>query len=386
MRVGIITTFRQPNWGSVLQAYALEKVIEQMNYDVEVIDYKYPNEFHWQRGKKWGKNPNTLKAKLHKIKVYFLCMLKLRSKPMMELLNSFIKKNMKLSRKIDSYESLHENPPIYDIYVSGSDQIWNPNTMLGDMSYMFDFVPNGNRKISYASSFSCVSIPNSLKDIYKNNLSTYSVLSVRENNGQNIIRQLIGKDAKVVLDPTLLLTKEHWEKLAEKAKKTDLPKTYILCYMLAYTFSADEPMGKLLEMVQRKYNMPVIALKTMPQSFHGDIFQLPVSYSKGIEEFLYLINNASIVVSSSFHGTAFSLNLGKPLVAMGAMNEDDRVLSLLKNLGMKNQFVYAEKLQESSINPFYDVENEQKKMEELRFDSLSFLRNSLKDCEHSNLK
>lgn len=90
---------------------------------------------------KWGKNPNTLKAKLHKIKVYFLYMLKLRSKPMMESLNSFIKKNMKLSRHIDSYQSLHENPPIYDIYVSGSDQIWNPNTMLGDMSYMFDFVP-----------------------------------------------------------------------------------------------------------------------------------------------------------------------------------------------------------------------------------------------------
>lgn len=386
MRVGIITTFRQPNWGSVLQAYALEKVIEQMNYDVEVIDYKYPNEFHWKRGIKWGKNPDTLKAKLHKIKVYFLCMLKLRSKPMMELLNSFIKKNMKLSRQIDSYESLHENPPIYDIYVSGSDQIWNPNTMFGDMSYMFDFVPNGNKKISYASSFSCLSIPNSLKDIYKINLSTYSALSVRENNGRNIIRQLIGRDAKVVLDPTLLLSKEHWEKLAEKAKKTDLPKSYILCYMLAYTFSADKPMGKLLEMVQRKYNMPVIALKTMPQSFHGDIFQLPVSYSKGIEEFLYLINNASIVVSSSFHGTAFSLNLGKPLIAMGAMNEDDRVLSLLKNLGMKNQFVYAEKLQESSINPFYDVENAQKKMKELRLDSLSFLRNSLKDCEHSNLK
>ncbi len=382
MRVGIITTFRQPNWGSVLQAYALEKVIEQMNYDVEVIDYKYPNEYHWQRGIKWGKTPDSFRAKLHKIKDYFLCVLRLRSKPMMELLNSFIKKNIKLSRQIDSYESLHENPPIYDIYVSGSDQIWNPNTMMGDMSYMFDFVPKSSKKISYASSFSCSYIPNELYDIYKTNLSTYKALSVRENNGRDVIRQLIGREAKVVLDPTLLLAKEHWEKLAEKARKTDLPKAYILCYMLAYTFSADDPMGKLLEMVQRKYNMPVIALKTMPQSFHGDIFQLPVSYSKGIEEFLYLINNASIVVSSSFHGTAFSLNLGKPLVAMGAMNEDDRVLSLLENLGMKNQFVYAEKLQESNINPFYDVEYEQSKLEELRSNSLQFLRNSLKDCEY----
>ena len=69
---------------------------------------------------------------------------------------------------------------------------------------------------------------------------------------------------------------------------------------------------------------------------------------------------------------------------MGAMNEDDRVLSLLQNLGMKNQFVYADKLQNSSINPFYDVEDEQNKMEELRSDSLLFLRNSLKDSEHSN--
>ena len=74
--------------------------------------------------------------------------------------------------------------------------------------------------------------------------------------------------------------------------------------------------------------------------------------------------------------------MGKPLVAMGAMNEDDRVLSLLKNLGMSNLFVYAEKLQESSINPFYNVDNEQKKMEELRSESLLFLRNSLKRCEH----
>lgn len=382
MRVGIITTFRQPNWGSVLQAYALEKVIEQMSYDVEVIDYKYPNEFHWKRGIKWGKTPDTLKAKFHKIKFYFLCMLRLRSEPMMELLNGFIKKNMKLSRQIDSYESLHETPPEYDIYVSGSDQIWNPNTMLGDMSYMFDFAPKGKKKISYASSFSCASIPDGLKDVYKKNLSTYEALSVRENNGRNIIRQMIGRDARVVLDPTLLLSKVHWETLAEKAKKPKLPKSYILCYMLAYTFSADEPMGKLLEMVQKKYNMPVIALKTMPQSFHGDVFHLPVSYGKGVEEFLYLLKNASIVVSSSFHGTAFSLNLGKPLVAMGAMNEDDRVLSLLENLGMSNLFVYAEKLQESSINPFYNVDNEQKKLEELRSESLLFLRNSLKRCEH----
>lgn len=377
-KVGIITTFRQPNWGSVLQAYALQKVIGRLGYIAEVIDYRYPNEFHWKRGKNWDKPQNkTLRRLIRETKQKVFQMIGVTSVSIMDLLNSFIGREMRVSTPILTHEDLHLNPPIYDIYVSGSDQIWNPNTMLGDMSYMFDFAPIDSKKISYSSSFSCKSIPNALKELYKSNLSTFSALSVRENNGKEIIKELLGRDSEVVLDPTLLLNREEWDAIANKAATVNLPKRYILCYMLSYTFEVDEPMGKLLHTVQDKYKMPVIALKSMPNSFRGDVFYLPRSYSVGIEEFLLLIQRASIVVSSSFHGTAFALNFGKPLVAMGAKNEDDRIYSLLNNMRMTKQFVYSDDISKKEIDAFYNDAVEQKTLNTLRIKSIKFLQESL---------
>lgn len=378
-KVGILTTFRQPNWGSVLQAYALEKVIEDLGFSVELIDYRYPNDFHWKRGKTWGKpNKITFKYFIQKSKHFILVRLGMRSKLLMELLNEFIKHEITVSEPIASYEELHKKPPIYDIYISGSDQIWNPNTMLGDMSYLFDFVSKDSKKIAYASSFSCLRIPQKYEREYKHYLSLFYSLSVRENNGKKILKQLLGIDVNVVLDPTLLLPKAHWEKFIKKAHKLKLPKQYILCYMLSYTFEVEEPMGLLLTKIQKKYNMPVLAIKGFPNSFQGDKIFIPKSYGIGIEEFLFLISQSSIVVSSSFHGTAFALNFGKPLVAMGAKNDDDRVQSLLSNLGLYRQFVYSDSISELNVNPYYDLDVEQNKLEDLRKKSMKYLFDSLK--------
>lgn len=147
--------------------------------------------------------------------------------------------------------------------------------------------------------------------------------------------------------------------------------------MLSYTFEVDKPMGQLLQLVQDKCKMPVIALNKIPNSFHGDIVNLPKSYNRGIEEFLYLIKESSIIVSSSFHGTAFALNFGKPLVAMGARNEDDRVLSLLSNMNMTRHFVYSDNISSANIEVYYDESKEQSILHSLRTDSLSFLKDSL---------
>ena len=378
-KVGIITTFRQPNWGSVLQAYALQRVVSKIGYDVEVIDYKYPNVFHWERGLQWGKPPKRSIGFFFKhLKSNIACYAGLRAWPMMKLMNIFIAKEMKVSRCFVNHNDLHLNPPYYDIYLSGSDQIWNPNTMLGDMSYLFDFAPEGCQKISYASSFSCLSVAESLRAEYKKYLSQYTAISVRENNGKKVVKDLTGRDAQVVLDPTLLLDAVEWTEIASKAKQTNLPEKYILCYMLSYTFAVDEPMGVLLQKIQDKYNMPVIALKSMPKSFNGNVFDLPKSYNKGIPEFLYLIKNASIVVSSSFHGTAFSLNFGKPLIALAATNEDDRVCSILEMAGLTNQLVLAENVLSSEVNPYYDIETEQYNIDKLRQMSITYLKNALR--------
>lgn len=377
-KVGIITTFRQSNWGSVLQAYSLQKVVERLGYDVELIDYIYPNEFHWERGLLWGKTKKkSLITLIKDVKFYILCRLHWCAHSIMFLLNDFISKNMRVSKKFLTHKNLHSNPPIYDIYISGSDQIWNPNTMKGDFSYMLDFAPVDSQKIAYASSFSCLSIPEEYVEEYRTNLSKFSSISVRENNGKKVIKQLLGKDVDVVLDPTLLLNREEWAGIAEKADKIELPKQYILCYMLSYTFAVEEPMAKLLDLVQKKYKMPIITLNRIPAGFKGDVEILPKNYNKGIYEFLYLIKNATIVVTSSFHGTAFSLNFGKPFFALAASNEDDRLCSLLKSLDMTDILIDASCISVEGVEPFYDIDSEQKKLDYLRNESLEYLKKSL---------
>lgn len=380
-KVGIITVHCLPNWGSVLQAYALQKVIERLGFEVENIDYRFPNEFHWEKGKKWGmKPPLTLRNTLRSIKNTAMYAMNLKARPLMHLLDLFIKNNMKLSKRYISYNKLHKNPPIYDIYVSGSDQIWNPNTMLGDYSYMFDFAPADAKIISYASSFSCRNIPEYMKPQYKRLLSRYTSISVRENNGKLIIHELLGRDAKVVLDPSLLLDGNEWRQLSMDGRKCILPPKYILCYMLAYTFSADEPMNILLTRVQERFKWPVIMLKTAPRNFKGEQFVLPKNYGIGIPEFLYLIQNASIVVSSSFHGTAFALNMGIPLVALAKKNEDDRIASLVSNIGLANDILVMESEVESKrFSPFYDVTKEQDSLNVLRKMSIDYLVGNLQN-------
>lgn len=378
--VGIITTFRQSNFGSVLQAFALQHVIERLGYDVKVIDYKYPNEYHWARGTTWGKKRTSLRSRLGDIKRFVLLHLHLRKPKMMEKLNSFIKDEMICTPIYPSRESILENPPLFDIYVSGSDQIWNPNTMHGDMTYMFDFAPADSKRIAYSSSFSCNSIPQKFQEDYKKYLSQFKSIGVRESNGLDLVKQITGRtDTKLVLDPTLLLNKEQWHEYAQKSIKMRLPPKYILFYMLAYTYSPEEKMCELLTFTQKKYNLPIVALSAKPSGFNGEFIRINASYAIGNYEFLKFFEKAEMVVTSSFHGTAFSLNFGKPLLALenGKSKSDDRISSLLHAIGLDSQLVYTTTELNDERSPYYDTVHEQNSLEKLRHDSLYYLEQAL---------
>lgn len=372
--VGIITTFRQTNWGSVLQAYALQHIVETMGFDVKVIDYIYPNEYHFSHGKK-RKTPNNIHCRLGKIRRSIAVRLHLRKPDKMYLINVFIKKYIKVTKEYKTYRAIHKHPPVFDVYMSGSDQIWNPNTMFGDLTYMFDFVKDCKLKISYASSFSCVKIPEKYSLEYQRYLSLYNSISVREYNGQNVISQILGKEVPVVLDPTLLIQKEEWHKIAEESIDFDLPENYILCYMLAYTYSPEKSMMELLSKVQKEYNYPIISLVKLPVDFHGNEYRLDGAI--GVPEFLRLIENASIVVSSSFHGSAFALNFGKPIIGLTEDNEDDRLKTIFKNIGLESNLIYTSNVEVDKVNLEYDVKLEQERLNRLREVSLAYLHNAL---------
>lgn len=380
--VAIITTFRQPNWGSVLQAFSLQKVIDKLGYKSVIIDYIYPNKFHYSQGKPKNKHSLWYRSK-HLIKKFLVLLHVMKHKTTkMDLLNSFIKDNMNCTVTIKKKASLKSILPSFDIYVSGSDQIWNPNTMFGDMSYMFDFVPFGSKKIAYASSFSCDEIPRKYESEYRKFLSSYCAISVREQNGVALAKKYSGlNNVKLVLDPTLLIDKSVWEDLAVKSKKLELPNRYILFYMLAYTYSPNDKMVELLNYMQGKYKCPIISLSERPLGFEGDF--IPIAFEKevGIYEFLYLFKNADVIVTSSFHGTAFSVNFAKPFIALenGKSRSDDRISSLLGRLGMQKQLIFTDSVIDENLSPYYDVVEEQQKLEKLRQDSLLYLESSLRN-------
>ena len=380
--VGIITTFRQPNFGSVLQAFALQNVIENMGYDVKVIDYKYPNEFHWKAGAKHGRRTSTLKNRLGVAKRYLQLHLHLRKLTKMEKLNSFIKEEMKCTAFYPTRESIVNHPPIFDIYVSGSDQIWNPNTMFGDMSYMFDFAPQNSIRIAYSSSFSCDSIPQKYFNVYKENLCKFKAIGVRESNGLALVQTITGRtDARLVLDPTLLLTKEQWNEYALKSDVLSLPPKFILFYMLAYTYSPEDKMSEILSFVQQEYRLPIVSLSPRPHGFNGEFIRIEQTQSIGNYEFLQLFIKSEMVVTSSFHGTAFSLNFGKPFLALenGKSRSDDRISSLLNAVGLTSQLLFTNTELKGKVTPYYNMKEEQIQLDKLRTSSLDFLRTSLQE-------
>lgn len=371
--VGIITVHRLSNWGSALQGYALQHIIEKLGYNCECIDYIYPNEWHIKRGS-WVPGKVTFKSRI-------LRLLGLKSPRLKDLIDRFVKNEIRTSKRYFSFEKLHSNPPIYDIYVSGSDQIWNWKTMCADPSYMLDFAPNGKKRISYSSSFSVNSIPEKYEELYKKNLSKYSAISVREKNGSILIKNLLGIDVPVVLDPTLLLPKNEWEVLANKAQwKKRMPSKFILCYLLDYTYNPRPAMASLLSCLQKEHNYPVVLLGRDLKEFNGNVWQMKRSQGIGVYEFLWLVKNATLFVTSSFHGTAFAVNMGTPFISMveKKAQQDDRILSFLKSVMLEDHIVTInENYNNLFVRALFNHHTTTEILNQKRQVSLSFLKNAL---------
>lgn len=376
MKIGIITTFRQANFGSVLQAFSLQYVIEKMGHNAILIDYKYPNDYHYKNG-----HPRKSFWIIEKYKLrLFLGKIGLKPKNKMLLMNEFISQNIICTKSYNSKNKLHSNPPKFEVYISGSDQIWNPNTMFGDMSYFLDFAPKTAKKIAYSSSFSCDTIPQKYQYEYRQYLQQYNSIFVREENGRQIAKALTGRtDIDVVLDPTLLLKKDEWEKYADQSSLKNIPQNYILFYMLAYTYNPQNKMAEILNKLQNQYNLPILSLSPKPIGFEGRFIQIEHTHTVGIYEFLDLFRNATMVVTSSFHGTAFALNFGKPLLALidGEKKSDDRISTIMEKMGMNKQLINTNTIIDNQIVPFYDVKREQEILEIERNRCLNLLKKSI---------
>ena len=348
-KVAIVTIVHGANYGNRLQNYALQRTIENLGF--ECVTFKrnvYMNLM------------SSLKNQLF-IPLKRTPGMKKRYKMFDDFNNKYINftdyilYNRKTVNKSEIYK--------YYAFVCGSDQIWNPNWSTNCDKDFLTFAPIGKR-ISYAASFGVEKIRSEKVQEYKKYISEIDYLSVRENSGAQLVSELTGKRAEVVLDPTLLLNESDWIKLEEKPE--NFPESpYVLCYFLAGC--CDERKKQIQEF---SYKNGLIVLEI-------DIKENDSSFSYSPNNFLYLINHAQHIFTDSFHCTVFSIIFHKEFDVfqrkIGVSNMSDRIVTLLKTCGIKDR-IDRDSLDESPIN--YELVDERILLE--RDHSIDFLRKSLR--------
>ena len=371
-KVGLVTIHDIYNYGSILQAYATQKSIEKMGYEVEIIDYKYPNEYH----NRAGHIVNKSKAFALNYVNGFLKNLLPTGKESVYKNNykKFKEENYNLSpNRYSNQGELVADPPAYDIYVSGSDQIWRPEFVKDDKCFFLDFVKEG-KKISYASSFSSVSIPNEYLKTYAKYLEKYDHIGVREESGVKIIKKLINRDARLVLDPTMLLSKEEWNNVLIDFKSEE---PYILCYGQNF---GDGYMEKMAKEIAKSRNLKIVRLNGKFYDYFNKKMEFVLD--AGPAEFLGLFKNAEVVLAQSFHATIFSLIFEREFIPIlrGDSNHDTRQLNILKMLGLESRAMVVGD-QFAKIDDFatLDYRNINLRIIEERNKSLEYLKNALED-------
>lgn len=356
------------NYGSVLQAYALQHKISGMGYESEIIDYDFPP--HKVRKR-------TTKSLFTNIFAFMRALIMgFPQKKKIKRFAEFKCRHLRLSPESYNADSICLNPPLYDVYMTGSDQVWNPRHIGADSNFLLSFVPKGKPKVSYASSFATSTIPDAYKKLYSKYLQEYASISVRERLGVELVEALTGKEATVCCDPVFLLNSKEWDEI-EKEATVKVSEKYILVYALYYMFDPYPELLHIIDHVQKQLGCKVVYLNGRKE----DAFRpnSKVMKSEGPADFIRLIKNAEIVITTSFHGTAFSLIYEKPLMAIIKENdnEDSRISSLLFRLHDEKSIVAYDKGCKLSKDQLYELKNDITNLENYVRDSEEYLKVSL---------
>lgn len=331
VRVGILTIHNSPNYGASLQSFALYKYVSQMpGIECEVIDLHRPYEDGYVKSNKfvpYRREPFSIK----RLVKFALKKILRRESKKINFYSSDSKykfdefnREIKLSRPYWGIDELYADPPCYDIFITGSDQVWNPTQPYCLEPYFLTFVPKGKKKISYASSIGVTELLDNEKQDFKRWLSTYDAISVREHQAQNLLVSFIGKPVAQVADPTFLLDAGFWKSIAVYPQNVEP-------YILLFTVGVDSNLLQFATKMSHESGFRLVYLnQLLPEPIDGSY---KVVSDAGPKEFLGLIAHAEMVITDSFHATVFSLIMGaKNFYAyIGTYNKrGSRILDLLK--------------------------------------------------------
>lgn len=384
MKIDIITRHSVPNYGSLLQSYATQKVIEEIGFESEIINYtRYEERYNnlvntLIKGKKWDKNIIT--------RTIYKMIQEPNYTKMYRRFEKYRKNFLKESRiEYGSLQELRDNVPEADVYCSGSDQIWGKiGTVEYDEAYFLKFIEDrAKRCIAYSSSFGKEEIDGNLEKNIKKLLENYSDILVREDTAKSILKKHGIENVEQVLDPTLLLTKNQWSDLANKVKNKH--KKYILVYQL----HDNKRFDKYAKEFSKKTGLKL--LRISPSIYHitrsGKLVYLPDQY-----EFLSLFQNAEYVLTDSFHATVFSIIFNRRFVDILPGKTSTRIISILKLTGLQDR-ILTEYDDFSFINKTINfsecntiIENERKRSIELLKKAIIGENNNIIDLLNKHYK
>lgn len=365
MKVGIYTFHAGTNYGAMLQAYATQRVINSFNgVEAEVVNLYMNNDVA----------RNVYIEKVHSLKDLAKDIYAIINPQVWKKCANFRKFHdaMSLSKRYGSKDEIYANPPIYDVHVAGSDQIWNLESGFHEKNYFFlDFLKGNEMRISYAPSFGNPNIPITLYPKLKQLLSKFSAISTREKGGVELIKKATGLDAALVLDPTLLLTGAQWKSII-----SDEP---IIkgAYIAFYGFATSDDIEKIYKSLRRALNIPIVAMSVSTFiPYKVDRFV----QSAGPAEFLNIIYHAKYVLTGSFHGLAFAVNFRKDFVVIRQGKRMARMESLLDIMGLKERIVATEEELMNLLgkSTHVDYSNGMAQVERMRIRSIDWLQKALK--------
>lgn len=336
MRVGILTLRFHSNFGFIMQAYAMQKVLKEMGHDPYHYYTRVEQASFLNRFKQTVKNGIDILVKGKRTPLFYYWPSNKDFEIIDQYTNEFIKENIQLTPYFKNIKELSEyDTSNFDAFIVGSDQVWRKRFSLNISTYFFDYVPNGKLIMSYAASFGIpqLDFTDQEKKVCKELLSKFKIVTVRERDAVDICKKEFGVDAKCVLDPTLLVKKEVYSHLADRGAILNDGKPYIFAYILEY----NDSINQFINEVSEKYNLPVINLLPENYSFSSRSNLNSLVYPP-IYDILRGFRDAEFVITDSFHGTAFSIILNKVFSSyIHPHRGSSRITSILSLLDLKDR-------------------------------------------------
>lgn len=363
MKVGILTFPNSTSYGATLQMYALYHTVKNLGHDTEVINYY----------SKFMKAEKHCRPKGSSGLRYFLRRLIRRALHARAYAAFSVFEKVNMNKYPDKFFTDKSRLPYvgakYDAVICGSDQVWNPDITDSDLSYFLDFCGDSTKRISYAPSFGVDVLPMEFAARAGEELRHFSSISVREEQGQALVTGLIGKNAPIVIDPTMLLDAAQWQQLEDDSFCVDED------YVLYYTVKSSPRLFAKCRAFAQKHGLKMVVIGGNCMRKERDpIVRHAVDISPSA--WLWLVRHARYVVTNSFHGTAFSIIFEKDFCLELSASTNSRLTNIVKILGLEERILpFEQEIIPCSAN--YNIAKAN--LSYLRAASLDYLQKAL--CE-----